>query len=98
MNEREARFTRRERQSQGVLPILMVVLLVFLIQLWLLTIALEESLAGGFALATPTFLASGVCFAFCLWLLRYVRSHTFEGFGWYRIALGGAVLAAAMLH
>lgn len=74
MNDREARHSRRERQSQGVLPILLVVLLVFLIQLWLLTIALEESLAGGFALATPTFLASGVCFAFCLWLLRYVRA------------------------
>lgn len=26
------------------------------------------------------------------WLLRYVQTHTFEGFGWYRIALGAAVL------
>jgi len=26
------------------------------------------------------------------WLLRFVQSHTFEGFGWYRIALGLLIL------
>jgi undecaprenyl-diphosphatase len=26
------------------------------------------------------------------WLLRFVQSHTFVGFGWYRIVLGGAIL------
>jgi undecaprenyl-diphosphatase len=26
------------------------------------------------------------------WLLRFVQSHTFEGFGWYRIALGVLIL------
>ena len=26
------------------------------------------------------------------WLLRYVQSHTFKAFGWYRIALGIAIL------
>ena len=26
------------------------------------------------------------------WLLRYVQSHTFVAFGWYRIVLGGAIL------
>jgi undecaprenyl-diphosphatase len=26
------------------------------------------------------------------WLLRYVQSHTFVVFGWYRIALGGLIL------
>ena len=26
------------------------------------------------------------------WLLRFVQSHTFEGFGWYRIALGVVIL------
>lgn len=31
------------------------------------------------------------------WLLRWVRTHTFEGFGWYRIALGIAVLLLAFL-
>ncbi len=30
------------------------------------------------------------------WLLRFVQSHTFEGFGWYRIALGALVLATAL--
>jgi len=32
------------------------------------------------------------------WLLRYVRSHTFEGFGWYRIVVGGAVLAMVFMR
>lgn len=27
------------------------------------------------------------------WLLGYVRSHTFTGFGWYRIGLGAALIA-----
>ena len=26
------------------------------------------------------------------WLLRFVQSHTFVGFGWYRIALGVLIL------
>jgi undecaprenyl-diphosphatase len=26
------------------------------------------------------------------WLLGFVRSHTFNGFAWYRIALGAALL------
>src|SRR3989475_1749213 len=26
------------------------------------------------------------------WFLRYVQSHTFEGFGWYRIAVGILIL------
>jgi undecaprenyl-diphosphatase len=29
------------------------------------------------------------------WLLRFVQSHTFVGFGWYRIALGLVILAGA---
>ena len=29
------------------------------------------------------------------WLLRYVQSHTFTGFGIYRLALGLALLALA---
>jgi undecaprenyl-diphosphatase len=37
-------------------------------------------------------------FASVRWLLRYVQSHTFEGFGWYRIALGSAVLAMVLLR
>jgi undecaprenyl-diphosphatase len=30
------------------------------------------------------------------WLLRFVQTHTFEGFGWYRIALGAALLLLAV--
>ena len=26
------------------------------------------------------------------WLLRFVQTHTFNGFGWYRVALGAAIL------
>ncbi len=29
------------------------------------------------------------------WLLRFVQSHTFNGFGWYRIIVGGAILLFA---
>lgn len=29
------------------------------------------------------------------WLLRFVRSHTFVGFGWYRIALGLVILISS---
>ena len=31
------------------------------------------------------------------WLLRYVQSHTFKAFGWYRIALGIAILATSAI-
>lgn len=31
------------------------------------------------------------------WLLRYVQTHTFEAFGWYRIAVGGLILYALWL-
>jgi undecaprenyl-diphosphatase len=30
------------------------------------------------------------------WLLRFVQTHTFEGFGWYRILLGSALLILAV--
>ena len=38
------------------------------------------------------FVAAAVSFAAVKWFLRYVQSHTFEGFGWYRIALGLLIL------
>jgi undecaprenyl-diphosphatase len=34
-----------------------------------------------------------VSFAAVRWLLRFVQTHTFTGFGWYRIAAGAAILA-----
>jgi len=39
-----------------------------------------------------TFVAAVVSFAAVKWFLRYVQTHTFEGFGWYRIAVGIAIL------
>jgi undecaprenyl-diphosphatase len=34
-----------------------------------------------------------VAFIAVKWLLRYVQSHRFTVFAWYRIALGSALLA-----
>ena len=53
-----------------MLPIMLGVMVVLLIQLWLITIALESYLAANMTLAVPTFLASGFCFALNLWLLK----------------------------
>jgi undecaprenyl-diphosphatase len=39
-------------------------------------------------LVVATLVAAIVSFIAVKWLLRYVQSHTFVGFGWYRIALG----------
>src|SRR5216117_63061 len=36
--------------------------------------------------------AAFVSFAAVKWFLRYIQSHTFEGFGWYRIVLGIVIL------
>ena len=36
--------------------------------------------------------AAVVAFGTVKWLLRFVQTHTFVGFGWYRIALGMAML------
>ncbi len=46
-----------------------------------------EVLAVGF---TVSFIAA---YASVRWLLRFVQTHTFTGFGWYRIVLGCGVLA-----
>ena len=37
--------------------------------------------------------AAVVSFIAVKWLLRYVQTHTFSAFGWYRIVLGIAILA-----
>ena len=39
-----------------------------------------------------TIAAAVVSFMAVKWFLRYVQSHTFEGFGWYRIAVGILIL------
>jgi undecaprenyl-diphosphatase len=45
--------------------------------------------------AVGTLVSAVVSFAAVKWLLGYIRSHTFTGFGWYRIVLGGLLLAFA---
>jgi len=49
------------------------VLVILLIQLWLLTLALEEYLGSRSSLALPTFVASLACLGVNLRLLGYVR-------------------------
>lgn len=39
-----------------------------------------------------TVVSAVTAFAVVRWLLRYVQNHTFESFGWYRVALGIAIL------
>ena len=39
-------------------------------------------------LALATFVSAVTAFASVKWLLRYIQTHTFVAFGWYRIALG----------
>ncbi|HEY3283382.1 MAG TPA: DUF6755 family protein [Armatimonadota bacterium] len=69
---REPWLKRLEQRSQSILTLMLFVLVILLIQLWLITIALEEFLAARHSLAIPTFLASGACFALNLWLLHYL--------------------------
>jgi hypothetical protein len=45
------------------------------VQLLLLTVALEGYLGGRGAMALPTALVSGLCFAAACWLIRYVLLH-----------------------
>ena len=40
--------------------------------------------------------AAFVSFAAVKWLLRYVQTHDFVGFGWYRIIAGGILLFVAL--
>lgn len=40
-----------------------------------------------------TAVAAVTAFAAVKWLLKFVQAHTFNGFGWYRIALGMILLA-----
>ena len=44
-----------------------------------------------------TLVAAVTAFISVKWLLKFITSHTFVGFGWYRIALGGFILAILYL-
>ncbi len=63
---------RLKQRGQAVQTLMIMAMLIFLIQLWLLTIALEEYMAVGHGLALPTFGASVFCFTVDIWLLRYL--------------------------
>lgn len=45
--------------------------------------------------ALGTVVSALAAFVVVKWLIRFVQSHTFNGFAWYRIALGGALLVWA---
>ncbi|HEX4342166.1 MAG TPA: undecaprenyl-diphosphate phosphatase [Verrucomicrobiae bacterium] len=45
-----------------------------------------------------TLVAAVVSFVAVKWLLRYVQSHTFTAFGWYRIALAGLIFLLLLKH
>ncbi len=69
---KDPRLAKLEQRSQAIVMLMVFVMVVLLIQLWLITIALEEYLAARTTAAIPTFLASGFCFLLNLWLLKYV--------------------------
>jgi undecaprenyl-diphosphatase len=46
-------------------------------------------------LALGTVVSAVVSFIVVKWLLRFIQSHTFKGFGWYRIVLGLLMLVLA---
>lgn len=72
MNHKDAWLARLEQRAQNVMTLLVLVITVLLIQLWLLSISLEEYMASQSRLAIPTFAASCVCLLVNLWLLKYL--------------------------
>ena len=61
------------QRTQAISVLMIFVIVLLLIQLWLLTISMEQFLGGDNRLALPTFLASLGCLGVNLWLLRYVN-------------------------
>jgi undecaprenyl-diphosphatase len=64
---------------------------------WKIAKALLRPPAGGVQedwamLALGTVVSAVVSFVAVKWLLGFVRTHTFKGFGWYRIAFGLLIL------
>ena len=64
--------TRLKQRTESITGLLIGVLLVLILQLWLITVALEAHLAADASVAVPTFAASIVCFLISLGLLRYL--------------------------
>ena len=46
--------------------------------------------------ALGTLVSAVVAFLVVRWLLRFIQTHSFAGFGWYRIALGLVMVAIAL--
>ena len=72
---RRSRLERAQRMTV-VTGILVFVLLVVVIQLWLLTATVNAYLGGDESVVIPAALASLVCLALNLGLLRYLRRMT----------------------
>ena len=73
MIQKDPKRARWEQRTQAISLLMVGVLILLLIQLWLITIALEEFLAARTGLAIPTFLASGACFLLNLGMLKYLN-------------------------
>lgn len=53
----------------------------------------ERTSVNWLLIAWGTFVAAATAFIAVKWLLKFIRSHTFNGFGYYRIVLGILILA-----
>lgn len=54
----------------------------------------DQTSVNWLLIAWGTVIAAITAFVAVKWLLKFVQSHTFNGFGWYRIVLGILILAA----
>jgi undecaprenyl-diphosphatase len=62
--------------------------------------ALKDGTAGGenwSMVALGTVVSAISAFVVVRWLIHFVQSHTFNGFAWYRLVMGGALLAYVYL-
>jgi hypothetical protein len=73
MIRKDPLLAKLEQRAQSVMTLLILVIAVLLIQLWLLSIALEEFMASQSGLAIPTFAASCACLIVNLFLLKYLN-------------------------
>jgi hypothetical protein len=62
----------REQRTTIVYAILCLVVMMVVLQLWLLTATMNAYLGGDYSVIWPAALASAVCFALNLGLLRYL--------------------------
>lgn len=67
---RPERARTREQKATVVYGVLSFVMILMILQLWLLTATMNAFLGGDHAVVLPALLASSVCFALCLGLMR----------------------------